>query len=93
AEFRLDTLAHLGVHRAVDIIEIEPGARAIGSHPVQLRLRGETGATVIAVVRAGEVFYTPDPEYRFAAGDTVLIIGDQDAQSKARSYFVAPSTA
>jgi CPA2 family monovalent cation:H+ antiporter-2 len=92
AEFRLDTLAHLGVHRAVDIIEIEPGARAIGEHPTGLRLRHETGATVIAVVRAGEVHYTPDPGYRFATGDTVLIIGDEEAQSQARAYFVAPPT-
>ncbi len=90
AEFRLDTLAHLGVHRAVDIFEIEPGARAIGRHPTGLRLRRETGATVIAVVRAGQVYYTPDPKYRFAAGDTVLIIGDEDAQNRAHAYFVTP---
>lgn len=89
AEFRLDTLAHLGVHRAVDIIEIEPGARAIGSHSSELRLRRETGATVIAVVRAGKIFYTPDSEYRFAAGDTVLVIGEEEAQRRARGYFVA----
>jgi len=92
AAFRLDTLAHLGVHRAVDIIEIEPGARAIGKHPSGLRLRRETGATVIAVVRAGEVHYAPDPVYRFAAGDTVLVIGDEEAQSQARAYFVTPPT-
>jgi CPA2 family monovalent cation:H+ antiporter-2 len=90
AEFRLDTLAHLGVHRAVEIVEIEPGAIAIGKHPAKLRLRRETGATVIAVVRAGKVFYAPDPEYRFAAGDTVLLIGDEESQNRARTHFVTP---
>lgn len=88
AEFRLDALTHLGVHRAVEIVEVEPGARAVGQDLAGLALRRETGATVIAVVRAGTVLYTPSPNYRFAEGDAVLLIGDEATQNRARGYFI-----
>jgi CPA2 family monovalent cation:H+ antiporter-2 len=91
-EFRLDTLAHLGVHRAIDIVEVEEGCPAVGRHPRAMRLRRDTGATVIAVVREGEVLYTPDPDYRFQPGDSVLLVGDEEAQTRARAYFLRPAT-
>lgn len=88
-EYQLDALAHLGIHRAIEIVEAETGARAIGEHPVSLQLRRETGATVVAVVRAGEPFYAPDPDLRFMAGDSVVLVGDEDALAKAKRLFVA----
>ncbi|MEB3323456.1 MAG: TrkA C-terminal domain-containing protein, partial [Synechococcaceae cyanobacterium] len=63
---------------------------AVGESPVTLHLRQATGATVIAVVRTGEVLHAPDPTYRFAAGDSVVIVGDDDALHAARLLFVAP---
>jgi CPA2 family monovalent cation:H+ antiporter-2 len=92
AEFRLDTLAELGVHRAIDIVEVEAGAPAVGQHPSTLRLRRETGATVIAVVREEQVYYTPDPKQRFQVGDSVLLMGDEEAQARVRKFFVTPPT-
>ena len=93
AEFRLDALANLGVHRAIEMVEVEKGSLAVGGHPVAMDLRGKTGATVVAVVRGTNVFYTPDPDFSFSVGDTVLLIGEEDAQNRAREMFVsgAPS--
>ena len=88
---QLDALAHLGVHHAIEMVEILPATRAVGEHPTTLHLRRETGATVIAVVRAGEAHYTPDPAFRFAPGDTVVLVGDDDALGKARALLTAPA--
>lgn len=89
AGLQLDTLAHLGVHHAIELVEVEAGSPAIGGHPTTLHLRRETGATVIAVVRAGEAHYAPDPAFRFAAGDTVVLVGDDTALAAARAVFSA----
>jgi CPA2 family monovalent cation:H+ antiporter-2 len=88
-EGHLERLARLGVHHGVEIVEVEAGAKAVGEHPVTLNLRRETGATVIAVVRDDAVRYSPDPEFRFRPGDTVLLVGDDEAVAKGRAVFVA----
>jgi CPA2 family monovalent cation:H+ antiporter-2 len=86
---QLERLTQLGIHHGVEIIEIEPGARAVGGHPVTLNLRHETGATVIAAVRDGTVHYTPDPEFRFRPGDAVVLVGDDEALARGRAVFIA----
>ena len=87
----LDALAQLGVHHAIEMIEVEEGAQAVGEHPATLHLRRETNATVIAVVRAGEAHYTPDPDFRFVPGDTVVLVGDDAALAAAGPMFLAPT--
>jgi CPA2 family monovalent cation:H+ antiporter-2 len=88
ADGHLERLAQLGLHHGVEVVEVEAGSRAIGGHPVTLNLRRETGATVIAAVRNGTALYTPDPDFRFRPGDTVLLVGDDEALAKARALFV-----
>jgi CPA2 family monovalent cation:H+ antiporter-2 len=87
-EFRLDALIDLGIHHALDIIQVEHGAKAVGEHPTTLHLRRETGATVIAVVRHGVAHYAPEPDFRFVAGDAVVLVGDADALERGREVFV-----
>lgn len=91
AEGHLERLARLGLHHGVEIVEVEAGAKAVGGHPVTLNLRRESGATVIAAVRDGTVLYTPDPEFRFRPGDTVMLVGDDEALAKGRAVFLAGS--
>ncbi|MBI2615448.1 MAG: cation:proton antiporter [Gemmatimonadetes bacterium] len=86
---KLDALKHLGVHAALDTVEVEDGARAVGENPTTLDLRRETGATLIAVVRDGKAFYTPDPEFRFRAGDSVVLVGQGEALARACGMFRA----
>jgi K+/H+ antiporter YhaU regulatory subunit KhtT len=70
-------------------VEVEPEARAVGESPVSLNLRRDTGATVIAAVRENRVVHSPDPAFRFAARDTVVLAGDDEALAKARPLFLA----
>ena len=86
---KLDALKHLGVHAALDTVEVEEDARAIGESPTTLDLRRETGTTLIAVVRDGKALYTPDPEFRFRAGDTVVLVGQGEALVNACGVFRA----
>lgn len=37
--------------------------------------RSRTGASIVAVVRGAEVFASPRPDFRFKAGDIVVVVG------------------
>jgi len=88
-DLQLDALKHFDVHTALETIEVEEDARAIGENPTSLNLREETGVTVIAVIRDGVALYTPDPEFRFRPGDTVVLIGDRQALRRGAQVFRA----
>ncbi len=91
-DLRLDALKHLGVRDALDSVQVEKGSIAVAENPVSLSLRRETGAMVIAVVRDGVAFYTPDPDFRFREGDTVVLVGDRPALQRAAAIFRAAVT-
>jgi CPA2 family monovalent cation:H+ antiporter-2 len=44
----------------------------------ELNIRGQTGATIVAVMRGGTLHSNPDASYRFAAGDLVGVIGNPE---------------
>ena len=61
-DLRLDALRHLGIHEALEIVEVEERCAAIGGSATSLELRRRTGAVQLAVVRDGR------PIYRAGAG-------------------------
>jgi CPA2 family monovalent cation:H+ antiporter-2 len=85
----LEALASLGVHRALSIVEVEPGSEAEGEHPAALRLRARTGVTVVAIARDGEAHVAPGPEFTFRTHDSVVLVGDDEALTRARLVFIA----
>jgi len=86
-----DVLAPLGERVRLETVVVAEGAPAVARSAASLELRKRTGATVIAVVRAGAVTYSPDPLAPFEAGDEVLLVGDTDALEKARKVFEEPA--
>ena len=84
---KFDVLRHLGVQVAIETFEVEEGSRAVGESPVTLALRRETGSTVIAAVRDGQTYHDPDPDFRFLAGDTIVLVGTGEALAKAADVF------
>jgi CPA2 family monovalent cation:H+ antiporter-2 len=78
----LDALKHLGIHRALDMVEVEAGSEAAGESPTSLELRRKTGAVVIAVVRDGKAIYQRDPHFAFRPGDIVVAVGDRDSLAR-----------
>jgi len=50
-------------------------------------LLGRTGASVIAVVRSGESFTGPGPDFRVAGGDTLVLVAGQDDMNRAFHFL------
>jgi CPA2 family monovalent cation:H+ antiporter-2 len=84
-------IAH-GVRLDVETLDVAPGAPAEDQNPISLRLRSSTGASVVAVIRARQVLYEPTAEFRFRAGDTVVLVGPQHAIAKALPLFGPPES-
>ena len=49
----------------------------VGQTLAEANIRSRTGASVVAVLRGGEVITNPGPELRFMAGDLVGLIGER----------------
>ena len=83
----LDALKHLGIHRALDMVEVEEGSMAVGESPTSLQLRRQTGAVVIAVVRDGKAIYQRDPDFAFRPADIVVMVGDRESLGRTERFF------
>ena len=86
---RLDDALPAGVAVDIETVAVGAYARAVGENNATLRLRSTTGATVLAVIRAGDVRYTPDPAFRYAPGDVVVLAGSADALERGAALFRA----
>ena len=86
-DLTLDTLKHLGIHDALELVEVEAGADAIDQDARMLDLRQRTGAIQIAVVRDGQPIYRRDQTFRYRLGDTAVLVGDRDALDRAAALF------
>ncbi len=88
-DIRIDPFRYLKLHDAVKIVDVAEGSAAVGENPTSLRLRARTGAVVVAAVRNGRPYYTPDPEFVFAPRDAVVLMGEPDALTRAVEIFGA----
>ncbi len=89
-DVRLDALQHLGIHAALELVEIEDGAPAVGESATTISLRAQTGAVQVAVVRDGKAIYRREPDFRYRVGDTVVLVGDPESMSRAMALYRAP---
>ena len=83
----LDTLKHLGIHNALELVEVDAGAAAVGKNATALDLRRATGAVQIAVIRNGRPHYQREAAFAYRAGDTAVLVGDRDALDRAAALF------
>lgn len=56
-------------------ITLKEDSPVIGKNLGELALRGESGATVIAVVKDGKTKISPGANYKLSVGDTVVLLG------------------
>ena len=56
-------------------VALAPGCRLLGRTLREMDIRGRTGATVVGVMRGGELHANPDIDFRFAADDLAAVIG------------------
>jgi TrkA domain protein len=85
-----ERLAELG--RQVDgltseQIAIMPGSPYEGRPLGDTHARTRTGASIVAVVRDGKVIASPRPDFRFAPGDVVVVVGTADGTAAVAEIF------
>jgi CPA2 family monovalent cation:H+ antiporter-2 len=68
-------------------IELSPDSSAVGKTLAQIKLRGLTGATVLAIQRGDNSVLIPDGQERLMAGDVLAIAGSHDAVEAARELL------
>ncbi len=66
---------------------IKDGERIDGRSTGGLRLRTETGATVVSVQRGDRIYYNPSPGFALRAGDVILLIGSKEDIHRAFEFF------
>ncbi|WP_439648638.1 cation:proton antiporter regulatory subunit [Herbidospora yilanensis] len=75
---RLNAL-HREVEGLVSVqIPVTPSSPYEGRTLGDARIRTRTGASVVAVVRGGQVHASPTPDFVFRAGDVVVVVGDAE---------------
>jgi monovalent cation:H+ antiporter-2, CPA2 family len=75
-----------GLRRASSMIETDwvdlPNDSPLAGCTIgELRIRPRTGASIVAVVRGGEVFTNPGADFAFAPGDAVSVLGVPDQRA------------
>lgn len=76
-------------HFCLEWVTLEVGSSLVDSTLRESGIRARTGATVIAVLRGEESIATPEPDTRFQAGDTVVLMGQPDQVDAFRKLFAA----
>ena len=71
-------------------IRIRPEARAVGRSLGELDLRGRTGATVLAILRADGRGLLPSAREPLCAGDVLALTGGEHAVEAARAVLDEP---
>ncbi|MEV4712231.1 cation:proton antiporter regulatory subunit [Micromonospora sp. NPDC049374] len=57
------------------------------------KVRTRTSASIVAILRAGEVIVSPVPTFRLAAGDVLVIVGNRQGLDGASAIFAADDPA
>lgn len=67
------------LHAAVtENVKLNQNSPAIGKNLAELNLRGQTGVTLIAVIRNGKTEVNPGADYKFHEDDTLILLGEQE---------------
>jgi TrkA domain protein len=86
---RLNDL-HREVEGLVSVqLPITAGSPYAGRPMGDARVRTRTGASVVAVVRSGQVHASPTPDFAFAPGDVVVVVGSQESTSAVAEILAA----
>ena len=68
-------------------VQMRPDALAVGKMISELRLRSETGASVVGIDRDGTGIINPPPHEELISGDQVLLIGRPEQLEEARALL------
>ena len=78
---RLSRLREQVTGLATEGVPIEPGSPYVGATLGDTAIRSRTGASVVAVLRGDDVVASPTPDFRFRAGDRLIVVGTENGVS------------
>ena len=81
---RLSDLKHEVQGLSIEWVSLNASSLLVNKTIGDGRIRTESGASVVAVLRGTESIPGPGPDLVLLAGDTLLVIGAQDGVAKAR---------
>jgi TrkA domain protein len=70
-------------------IPIAAGSPYAGRPLGDTRARTRTGASIVAVVRDGQVVASPRPDFVFRGGDVVVVVGTDDGTAAVAEIFAS----
>jgi len=76
---RLEELPHDIYGLSIDWLPVPVGSPAAGHTIGELRVRQQTGASIVGIVRPAGSVPAPGPDDRVDAGDTIVVVGTRDA--------------
>ncbi|MFB3122957.1 MAG: cation:proton antiporter [Candidatus Binatia bacterium] len=88
---RLDELSQFLAGTTTDTLLIMEGSPAVGQTLAGLEVRQKSGVTVIAVVRDGQSFHNPSPDFRLASGDILVLLGSHKELDEAMWLLNPPA--
>lgn len=68
----------------IEWVRLDDRSELVGRTLAESKLRGRTGASVVAVIRGDDAIPNPPIDTRFRVGDTLLLIGDDEQTDAAR---------
>lgn len=68
---------------SVDWLPLQAGSPLADKTLADTRMREQTGASIIAIIRGGEAQPNPQPHETLRAGDTLMVIGSRDQVRRA----------
>ncbi|MFC5745450.1 cation:proton antiporter regulatory subunit [Actinomadura rugatobispora] len=68
-------------------IPIAPGSPYAGRPLADARVRTRTGASIVAIVRDGQVIASPRPDFTIEASDIVVVVGTDEGVSAVTAIF------
>ena len=77
----------------LETVEVQPGTEAAGKMIAELKLRTQSGASVVGIERHGTSIVNPGPDEELESGDQILLIGSEDQLKAAKELLTAPRNA
>jgi CPA2 family monovalent cation:H+ antiporter-2 len=74
----------------LETVEVKPGTEATGKMIAELKLRTQTGASVVGIERHGNSIVNPGPDEELESGDQILLIGSEEQLEAAKKLLTAP---
>lgn len=68
-------------------IVLTEGSPYVGRTLGDTAVRTRTGASIVAVVRDRQVYASPRPDFRFAEGDVVVVVGTAEGTATVAAIF------